>query len=63
VIGLSRLRTHTRSAIARAGGFVAGLAFMLLASAAIQYDEIIAPKLSAGWSGVADELTRKITGA
>lgn len=44
---------------------MAGLAFMCLAMAAIQYDEIIAPevaRLSDGWSSVATDLGRKLSG-
>lgn len=43
---------------------MAGLAFMCLAMAAIQYDEIIAPKverLSDGWSTAATDLGRKLS--
>jgi hypothetical protein len=43
---------------------LAGVAFMCLAMAAIQYDEIIAPevaRLSDGWSSAAAGLGRKLS--
>jgi hypothetical protein len=42
---------------------LAGLAFMALAMAAIQYEEIIAPeltRLSDGWSTVATDFSRRL---
>lgn len=42
----------------------AGLAFMALALAAIQYDEIIAPgvsRLSDGWNTAATDMGRRLT--
>jgi len=42
---------------------LAGLAFMALAMAAIEYEEIIAPelsRLSAGWSTVATDFSRRL---
>lgn len=44
---------------------LAGLAFMALAMAAIEYDEFIAPgvnRLSDGWSSVATDFGRRFTG-
>lgn len=42
----------------------AGLAFMALAMAAIQYDEVVAPKvhgLSDGFGAIASDMSRRIT--
>ena len=54
--GLGRLfDTHWRA--------LAGAAFMCMAMAAIEYDEVIAPKverLSDGWSTAATDLSRRL---
>ena len=42
----------------------AGLAFMALAMAAIQYDEVVAPRvsgLSEGFGSIASDMSRKLT--
>lgn len=46
MFGAIWLKLALKGAFAAAGAAVAGLGFMLLASASIQYDEIVAPKMS-----------------
>lgn len=63
MIGLSSSARLVRQAFATVAGALAGVTFMVLASASIQFDETMAPKLSGltnSWSGAAAGLGRKI---
>ncbi len=46
MFGAIWLKLALKGVFATAGAALAGLGFMLLASASIQYDEIVAPKMS-----------------
>lgn len=46
MFGAIWLKLALKGALTAAGAALAGLGFMLLASASIQYDEIVAPKMS-----------------
>ena len=63
VIDLDEAKQKVRRLFNAQWRVLAGVAFMALAMAAIQYDEVIAPevaRLSDGWSTVAD-FSRKLT--
>ncbi|MGE0740648.1 MAG: hypothetical protein AB7O98_04835 [Hyphomonadaceae bacterium] len=64
VIDLSGFRSQMRRVADAQWRRFAGLAFMIVAMAAIEYDEFIAPemsRLSDTWGGVATDLGRKLT--
>jgi hypothetical protein len=63
MFGMRSLRQSLRDTWLHASAAMAGVAFMLLAMAAIQYDEVIAPRfedLSDGWSDVAAGVGRRL---
>lgn len=61
---LSDLKQQMRSLLDAQMGALGGLAFMALAMAAIQYDEIIAPevnRISDAWSMAATDFSKKLS--
>ncbi len=61
---LSDMRQTMRSALDVAFRIGAGFAFVIIAAAAIQYDEVVAPTvhgLSDGFGSVASDMSRRIT--
>jgi hypothetical protein len=61
---LSDMKQTMRSAFDVGFRVFGGLAFVLLAAAAIQYDEVVAPKfsgLSDGIGSVATDMSRRLT--
>jgi len=63
VIDLSDMKSWLARAADAQWRVLAGCAFMVLAMASIQYDELIAPEVSRvsdGWSTVATDLSRKV---
>jgi hypothetical protein len=61
---LSDMKQIMRSAFDVGFRIFGGLAFVLLAAAAIQYDEVVAPKfsgLSDGIGSVATDMSRRLT--
>ena len=63
VIDLSGVRTSLRRVADAQWRMLGGLAFMVIAMAAIQYDELIAPevhRLSDGWSTAATDFRSKL---
>jgi hypothetical protein len=62
-LDLNDIRESVRSAFDTQVRVWAGIAFMLMAMAAIQYDEIVAPKvhgLSDGIGSVATDMSRRL---
>jgi len=64
VIDLSGVKSRLRHVADAYWRVLGGFAFIVIAMAAIQYDEHIAPevsRLSDGWSTAATDLSRKVT--
>ncbi|GIK49963.1 MAG: hypothetical protein KJZ75_02010 [Hyphomonadaceae bacterium] len=63
VIDLSGVRSWLRDFADAQWRMLGGLAFMIIAIAAIQYDELVAPevsRLSDSWSSAATDFSRKL---
>lgn len=63
VIDLSGVRSWLRDFADAQWRMLGGLAFMIIAIAAIQYDELVAPevsRLSDSWSSPATDFSRKL---
>lgn len=61
-IGLNEMRRKLRQVLDVQYRFWAGAAFVVMAMASIQYDEVIAPemhRLSDAWSGVATDFSKR----
>lgn len=64
VIDLSEVKAAAQRLVDANYRVFAGLAFMVLAMASIQYDEFIAPemaRLSDGWSTAATDFSKRLT--
>ena len=63
-IAVIELKQNVRNVLDMQWGALAGAAFMVMAMAAIQYEERIAPevhRLSDGWTHAATDFSRKLT--
>ena len=64
VIDLHDVRRALRQTFDRQAGALAGAAFLIMALAAIQYDEIVAPsvgRISDAWGSIAMDFGRKLS--